>query len=141
MIEGNFQAVAIRANEIADDYEAVGHRATHLRPMFEEALAMMEADEAQHFRKMRGRYVLTGQTIASLTRPNARGAIREVHDNRARFGTHVDQAHYLTKSPHDAENEQIVKHNGHRSAVLVSKKRTRSAIAKHMARYIAEPFG
>lgn len=137
----NFQIVALRANEIADDYDEVGFRAKHLAPAFAETFEMLEADERAHFRKMKGRYVLTGETIASLTQPTANGAIREAHATGAAFGTRVLQAHYLTKSPHDAENEQIVKHNGHRSAVLVSKAKTRRRIAKHLLKHIAAPFG
>lgn len=138
---GNFQIVALRADEIADEYDEVGFRATHMQPVFEEALGLLERDEVQHFRKMRGRYVLTGQTMISLTQPSAAGAIREVHSGRAAFGTRVEQAHYLTKSPHDAENEQIVKHNGHRSAVLISKAKTRREIAKRLGRHLVEHFG
>jgi hypothetical protein len=138
---GNFQFVAIRANEIADEYAEVGFRAQHLAPAFQEALKLLERDEALHFRRMRGRYVLTGQTIESLTLPDGAGAIREVHSGRAVFGTRVPQAHYLTKSPHDPENEQVLKHNGHRSAVLVSKAKTRKAIARQVLDHMTEDFG
>jgi hypothetical protein len=138
----NFQMVAIRADEVADAYEGVGHRANRLQPAFEEVMGLLEKDERKHFEKMRGRYVLTGATRESLTQRDARGAIRSIHAGGLAFGTRVVQAHYLTKSPRDPENQQISKHNGHgRSAVLVFKKGTKRKASQLILRHIVGDFG
>jgi hypothetical protein len=138
----NFQIVTVNAREVADSYFDVGEAIADLRPAFREAFRLLEADEVEHFAKMRGRYILTGATMRSLTRRRAAGAIREAHGTNAAFGTRVLHAHYLTKSPYDVENDQVSKHNGHgRSAVLVSKPATRRAIADLVLEHVARPFG
>lgn len=138
----NFQMVAVRAEEVANSYDQVGLHVVNLEPAMAKIMGLLIKDEIQHFRKMKGRYVLTGATIASLTQPDAGGAIRAIHGDGLRFGTRVEQAHYLTKSPHDAENQQITKHNGHgRSAVLVFRKQTVRKASQLILKHSVEPFG
>jgi hypothetical protein len=140
--DSNFQMVMLRADEVADHAEEMGRNAVEIDPVWAEIDALLEADEARHFRMMRGRYVLTGVTMASLTQATAIGAIREHHGAQVNFGTDVRQAHYLTKSPHDKENFQVRKHNGKgRSAVLVLRPVTVKRAAKVLLHHVAKPWG
>jgi hypothetical protein len=141
-MDENFQIIVTPpAEEVAARYDEIGERAVHLQPGLEDVARLFEAEEARHFGLMRGRYVLTGATMRSLTEAHASGAIRQVFSDHLHFGTHVPQAHYLTKSPHDAENFQVEKHNGKgRSAVLVLRPHAQEQAAKILADYVAEPF-
>jgi hypothetical protein len=142
MPDNNFTIVAIDAPEIAQHYDEVGARAEDAHRAFDDVLTLLEDTHAAHFDKLRGRYVLTGATRASLTQRSAAGAIRQAHAGGALFGTQVEQAHYLTKAPRDPDNGQVEKHNGKGlSAVLVLSRVTKKRIAEIVTDFIAEPFG
>jgi hypothetical protein len=137
--EPNFSIIAVNAEEIATDFDQVGHRARFPEPVFKRVFRILEAAHKRHFDLLKGRYVLTGATKASLTDMGAPGAIRNLHSGGLTFGTHVPQAHYLTKSPHDPEHGQIRKHNGYLSAVMVMSEETQNLIAGTILKYLVEP--
>ena len=138
---GNFSIIAIDAEETADHYDEVADRAVHGKPAFEKVMRLLEESHASHFASLRGRYVLTGATLASLTQPSGTGAIRVAHQDSLHFGTTVDQAHYLTKAPRDPDNDQIRKPNNKLSAVMVLSKKTKETAAQILLDYVVEPFG
>lgn len=139
-MEPNFTIIAVNADEIARHYDEVVERVLDPDPVFRRVFDLLEGTHEQHFARLKGRYVLTGATKASLT-SDAPGAIRNVHNGGATFGTAVPQAHYLTKAPKDPSNGQIRKHNGYLSAVMVLPQRTQKRIAQLIADFVAEPFG
>jgi hypothetical protein len=79
------------AMRVAHDYEQVGERCTDLRRPFREAAELMEQVHQRGFARLRGRYVLTGATKASLTGSGA-GAIRNANRDGLVFGTSVSYA-------------------------------------------------
>lgn len=131
-----------RQDELAAKLEEVAFRADDWRLPFREIMGLLERDEARHFRSLRGRYVLTGATRASLTQPAANGAIRELHAGSLHFGSSLDTARYLTKSPHDPFNEQVPK--PHRpdllSGVLVFRGVTKKEASRIILEHTAEPW-
>jgi hypothetical protein len=131
-----------RADEIADDLEEMGRRSLDWTGPFREIMRMLERDERRHFASLRGRYVLTGQTYASLTQPAANGAIREFHRGELHFGSRVAQAGYLTKSPRDPNNEQVSKPHRPdlRSAVLVFRGVTKKEASRVILDHVTEPW-
>lgn len=139
----NFEVVAIDAERVSRAYDAVAHNVRDLRPGFDRVMELMEDVHARHFRRLRGRYVLTGATKASLTQPVANGAIREMHFQSASFGTQVEQAHYLTKAPQDPNSGQVPKANRPdlKSAVLVFSRTTKKRVADVLLEHATEGFG
>lgn len=135
----SYEITAVHADRVAAAYGDVGEAVEHAEPAFEEIVGMLEAEEARHFRLMRGRYVLTGQTEASLTQPDARDAIRRVHGDSLVFGTSVYYARFLAKSRRDRENFQIEDRKG-RSAVLVLRPVAVRRAAQVLVDHCARPF-
>jgi len=103
---------------------------------------ILEQAHERHFARLRGRYILTGETKASLTGTSP-GSIRDIQGTSLKFGTRVRHARFLTKSPKDPEYGQVRKGNKGkgRSAVVVKPRGTDKKVAKAIAGFIAEPFG
>jgi hypothetical protein len=109
------------AGKAAHELALISHRMIHLEPAKEPIMKVFEAGELRHFNRLRGRYVLTGATKASLTEGGP-DAIREAHGDEFTFGTSVFYARFLRK--------------GRRSAVLVlqpaAKKAATLVLADHV---------
>jgi hypothetical protein len=127
---------------IGEQFHQAANRAR--KPAYGRVLTLLERIHAVHFARLDGRYVLTGRTMASLTRSNAYGAIRRGARGgpELRFGSRVWYAHFLTKSPHDPAFGQLRKEPPGEglSAVLVMPKGTKKKVAKILGDYIMEPF-
>lgn len=130
---GHAEVVASKIHRVADRLEDPGEA-------WDEAITYLEGLHAQHFSRMRGRYIRTGDTMRSLTRSHAYGAIRK-NKGEMRFGTRVWYAHFLTKSPYDVENHQVHKEppGEGRSAVLIWPPRADKNITEILARHVMEP--
>lgn len=143
MAPRTLQMLVIGDEEAAKSYEEAAERARLMEPAWRKVIRLLERDEREHFRKMQRRYVLTGATKASLTRTSAPGAIRSIVDDVLRFGSGVEQAGHLTKSPHDVRNFQVPKE--HRpdllSAVLVLKPHTSARAADILLDHVVGDFG
>jgi len=106
----------------------IGSRARDLRPEFVEAARLLEETEAAIFAAHGGKYVETGATKASLTQPEANGAIREVHETGLAFGTSVWYARFpgtTGKGRHAAP-----------SAILNLEPETVDRVAERMIAYV-----
>lgn len=137
-----FEITSPDALRVAEDYEQVGHRAMDLAPPFREAATFLEQLHATDFTRLRGRYVRTGATKASLTGPGA-DAIRDADRHGLVFGTAVWYAHFLTKSPRDPSMGQVKKEppGEGRHAVLFFPRSAQKKVADMLLGYITEPFG
>ena len=126
-------------DEVAETYHDVAERFQHSKRGFAKMVDILEDAHERHFRRLRGRYVLTGATRASLT-GTAPGAIRLIEDGQLKFGTEVWYAHFLTKAPKDYEGGQIGKDESGkgRSAVVVFPKSTHKQISKALLDWIME---
>lgn len=109
------------------------------RPAWEYAMTEFERSHERHFRKMKGRYVDTGQTRASLTGRTDK-SIREIMDDRAVFGSRRPQSVWLTKRDEDVENYQLPKRRKGRGryAVGVLDPRLPRKVRKVMADHILD---
>ena len=138
----NYSIVYIGHNDMARRLDEVADRARTPRGAFQNVLNYLEDVHEDHFTRLRGRYVLTGATKASLTRNFAPGAIRSIHGDGAVFGTSVEQAHYLTMAPRDPRNGQVRKPNRPdlKSAVLVFPPRAQRRVAEMILEHIVEPY-
>jgi hypothetical protein len=137
-----WEVIAIGVEHVARKYEQVMARVLDHEPVYEgEVSKLLEEDHKRFFDMLGGRYVLSGETRASLTERGA-GSIRRMHMQGFDFGTQVEQAGYLTKSPHDPEYSQVPKPNRGdlRSAVLVFPEATQVKVAKVVTVFIAEAF-
>ena len=133
---------AVRADEIADEYSDAGDRAAAQQKVWLRISRMLEKLHAAHFGRVRGRYVRTGATKASLT-GHSGGAIREVGPQGLEFGSDVWYAHFLTKAPRDPYDYQVPK--THRPdllyAVLINPPATQKKIADALGEHIVGDFG
>jgi hypothetical protein len=75
--------------------EGIEQRILDHEPAFDEVMSVLERSEERLFDAWNGRYVDTGATKASLTQPDADGAIREAHAQSAEFGTSIPYTVYL----------------------------------------------
>lgn len=66
-------------------------------PILEATMRALEQAEVSVFEALSPHFVLSGATRASLTQPDAAGAIREIHGFEARFGTSIWWAKFLRK--------------------------------------------
>jgi hypothetical protein len=130
------------ALRVAHDFEQVGERCTDLRRPFREVAELMENVHQRGFARLRGRYVLTGATKASLTGPGA-GAIRNANRDGLVFGTSVWYSHFLTKAPRDANLGQIPKDPPGKGkyAVLFFPDSVQREVPRMLLDYIVDPFG
>lgn len=137
------QMLVLGDEHAARAYDDAADRARRMEPAWRKIFRLLERDELGHFRKMQRRYFLTGATKASLTQTSAPGAIRDVTDDVLRFGSGVEQAHYLTKSPHDVRNLQVPKKNRPDllSAVLVLQPHTSAKAADILLDHVVGDFG
>jgi hypothetical protein len=128
------------AEVVAETYEHVAERFVVARPGFAKAVDILEDAHERFFNRLRGRYVRTGATRASLI-GGAPGSIRALHNDGLRFGTDVPHAHFLTKAPKDPEAGQISKGNSGegRSAVVIFPRSAKRAVAKELLDWIVEP--
>jgi hypothetical protein len=135
--------VAPAAPKVAKDYHDLGERFGNQEGGFERVNRTLEEAHRLHFRRLRGRYVRTGAVRASLTQSNANGAIRTIHANELKFGTRVEHARYLTKSPRDPEGGQIRKGDSGkgRSAVVVFPRRVQREVVRELTDWIMESVG
>jgi hypothetical protein len=100
----------------------VADRMNNAQPAFKDVARILQKGELKHFALLRGKYVRTGATLASLTQETANGAIRKYHGSELLFGTSIPYARYLRKGP--------------RSAVLVLKPKERKASGNAILDYI-----
>lgn len=117
-----FHIEAIGVDQAEDKLNAIDRRMVNARPAYDEVAGILEEGERRHFGRLRGRYVDTGELMASLTQPNANGAIRDAHADELIFGTEVYYAKYLRK--------------GKKSAVLVLLPKERKTAARTILDYI-----
>jgi hypothetical protein len=127
---------------VAEDYEQVGERVEDLAPPFREAATLLEEVHRTGFSRLKGRYVLTGATRASLTGSGG-GAIRDADHQGLVFGTSVWYSHFLTKSPHDPNLGQVPKDppGKGRYAVLFFPRSAQKRIGQMLLGHVTEPFG
>ncbi len=135
--------ISFDAERVSENLDEVADRFVNARPAFRKVMEMAEADEIKHFNNLRGRYVLTGATRASLTQEAAPGAIRKLHRDGGgiEFGSAVPHAKYLTRVPKKRDSGEVRKQpplKG-KSAVLILTKATRKAAAQVILDYIVEP--
>jgi hypothetical protein len=135
------EVFAPEAPLVAHKYHQVADRAWDHREAYGDVSDLMESAHERAFARLRGRYVLTGETKASLTTRGG-GSIREIHERGLRFGTSVPQAGYITMAPFDPELFQIPKPNRPdlRSAVVVAPPATMKKVADLIGGYVVEPF-
>lgn len=117
----------IGGEEAERDLDGIASRMSNARPAFELVEKILESGEERHFNGLKGRYVRTGATKASLTDGNANGAIREAHADELVFGTSIYYARFLRRKK--------------RSAVLVLKPLERKASARTILDYIMGEAG
>jgi hypothetical protein len=144
MSEFGWNVIAIPPlHEVAAHYDAVAERALDPWPhAADEVFDYLENMEQRAFQRLRGRYVLTGETELSLTRRHAPGSIRHFVGESCFFGSNVDKAGWLTKRPRDPDLGQVPKRHRPdlRSAVLFNPPEAGQTIAQIMADQIVEPF-
>jgi hypothetical protein len=130
------------ALRVARDFEQVGERCTDLKEPFREVAELLEHVHSRGFAQLRGRYVLTGATRASLTGSGA-GAIRSVSRNSLMFGSSVWYSHFLTKAPKDPNLGQVDKKTPGkgRYAVLFFPRETQHEVTQMLLDYVVDPFG
>jgi len=111
-------------------------------PVYREVMDFLEFTERRHFGRLRGRYVRTGATRASLTGSGG-GAIRAIRGTTMDFGTTVRHAHFLTKAPRDPNSGQVRKEPPGKglSAVLVFSRSSQKKVGRMVMDHIVEPFG
>ncbi|CAB4197361.1 hypothetical protein UFOVP1313_8 [uncultured Caudovirales phage] len=127
------------AKQTAAELKAAGLRMKDASPAFAAIVPVLEKGEEAHFKRLKGRYVRTGDTMRSLTGEGADG-IRDIHNDGAglTFGTHVWYAKFLTKSPRDPEDSQFKKKGKPGwSAVLVMTPKTRKTVNEILRAWIA----
>jgi hypothetical protein len=134
--------MALRLEIDSPDALLVGEHAADLADPFREAATYLEQLHRSGFSRLRGRYVLTGATRASLTGPGA-GAIRDADAQGLVFGTSVWYSHFLTKAPRDPNLGQVPKDppGEGRHAVLFFPRSAQKRIQNMLLGYITEPFG
>jgi hypothetical protein len=127
---------------VARDFEQVGERCTDLHRPFREVADLLESVHQRGFSRLRGRYVLTGATKASLTGPGS-GAVREIDRDSLQFGSSVWYAGFLTKAPKDPNLGQVPKKSPGegRHAVLFFPRSVQREIPKLLLDHVVEPFG
>jgi hypothetical protein len=130
------------AFRVARNFEQMGERATDLEPPFHEALTLLEEIHQKGFARLKGRYVLTGATRASLTGPGL-GGIRKSSNDGLEFGSSVWYSGFLTKAPKDPELSQVRKDSSGkgRHAVLFFPTEAQTQITELLLGHIVEPFG
>lgn len=119
----NFSIQAIGVDQTERRLNAVERRMRDARPAFEKVARILESGEQRHFNSLKGRYVDTGALKASLTQPNANGAIRKAHRDELEFGTSIFYARFLRRKK--------------KSAVLVLKPIERKAAVATILDFIA----
>jgi hypothetical protein len=92
-----YDLVPVGAEPAEHDLEGIASRMLNAEPAFTEVERILEHGEQRLFTRLRGRYVDTGATKASLTQPTANDAIRQAHANELVFGTRVWYAQFLRK--------------------------------------------
>jgi hypothetical protein len=93
----------------AANLDQTGGRMADLRPGFEKVMDVLESAEAQHFTKLGGKFVRTGDVRASLTLENADGAIRRAHMQEMEFGSSIWYSVFLRadrKKPRKRKGKQ-----------------------------------
>lgn len=112
----------IGGEEAEKDLDGIARRMLDARPAFEAVEKILESGEERHFASLRGRYVRTGALKASLTQPDANGAIREAHADELVFGTSIYYARFLRRK--------------RKSAVLVLKPIERRSASRTILDYV-----
>jgi hypothetical protein len=136
-----WSVTALDAHRVAHNLHEVADRAWDHSDAYRDVMDLMESAHERAFAALKGRYVLTGATKASLTGQGA-GSIRRIHNQGLAFGSSVEQASYITMAPRDAELFQIRKPRRPdlRSAVVVAPPEVTSRVADLIGHYIVEPF-
>lgn len=117
-----FHIEAVGVDETETRLRGIAYRMVHAEPAFDEVAGILEEGEKRHFARLRGRYVDSGATMASLTQPAANDAIRDAHADELVFGTSVYYAKFLRK--------------GKKSAVLVLLPKERKTASQTIIDYI-----
>jgi hypothetical protein len=117
-----FHIEALGVDEAEDVLKGVSYRMQHAGPAFDEVATSLEEGEKRHFTRLRGRYVDSGDLMASLTQSTANGAIRDSHADELVFGSSIYYAKFLRK--------------GKKSAVLVLLPKERKTAAKTILDYV-----
>jgi hypothetical protein len=120
----------IGARKAAAHYAQIAHRAGNPAEGLKELTPELERAERELFGSYGGKYVDTGDLMASLTQEDASGALREAHGEEFTFGTDVWYAVYQgTRGPGMHQ---------HPSAVLRMPEMVRRTAAEAAVRYIVE---
>lgn len=77
--------------------EGISARLADPTPLLEATMQVLELGEVNLFERLAPHFMQTGATRASLTQPDALGAIREIHGMEAKFGTSIWYAGFLRK--------------------------------------------
>lgn len=118
-----FEIQPIGVEETSHDLAGVAQRLVNAEPAFVEVERILERGEQRLFKRLRGKYVDTGATMASLTQPTANHAIRQAHADEVVFGTSVWYARFLRRK-------------SKKSAVLVLQPTERKAAAETILDFV-----
>lgn len=117
-----FEIQPLGTEKTSSDLAGVAHRLQNAEPAYLQVARILERGEQRLFTRLRGKYVDTGATRASLTQPHANGAIRRAHADELVFGSSIWYAKFLRK--------------GKKSAVLVLQPTERKAITQTVLDYV-----
>lgn len=118
----NFEIRPEGVDATSEDLAGVARRLVNAEPAFVDVARILERGEQRLFKRLRGKYVDTGATRASLTQPDANGAIRQAHGDELVFGTSIWYARFLRRKK--------------KSAVLVLQPTERKAAAQTILDYV-----
>jgi len=135
----SFTISVVDAQKTSENYDEVSRRLTNAKPAFSEVLDILEEGERRHFARLRGKYVRTGELMASLTQPAANDAIREAHGDGLVFGTSTYYAQFQTASRKARATGLVTKQKG-KSAVLVLQPKAKKAASQAILDFALEPF-
>lgn len=89
-----FEIQAFGFHEASGKLKRVAIRFRNAMPAFQLIQEILESGEKRIFKNLRGKYVDTGDLMASLTQPTADGTIREAHAAGVDFGTDIWYARF-----------------------------------------------
>ncbi len=113
----------------------ISERLSNPTPILEASMRMMEVAEANLFDSLAPHFVKKGDVRASLTEPDARGAIREIHGMEAKFGTSIWYSKFLRKVDGPSGKPRGRKRVGP-NLVLKIRAQDRRAAVKALGRYL-----
>lgn len=90
----DLEITAVGVGKTEKDLDGISARFKNIRPAFEVVLELIERSEKRLFKRLAGKYVDTGDLMASLTQADANEAIRVAHAEELEFGTGLYYARY-----------------------------------------------